>query len=123
MHQNHNNAPNIVHAGSIYLSTYGTHLRDVDQPIITNLLQTFFHRTENPLFLGRLPHTSTIKNPTPFNIHGDKAIHITFTHRNSLHNSLTKVVVTLITHPVYITSDHSHLLHMYTFNEITTTLT
>ena len=60
---------------------------------------------------------------TPFNIHGDNTTHIKFTYHNDLHNSITKLIATLTTYPVSITSDHPHLPRMYTSNEITVTLT
>ena len=61
LHQNQPRTPNLIHTTSRYISTYGIHLRDADQPIITKPLQ--------PLL------------PTPFNINGDSNTHLLFTHR------------------------------------------
>ena len=100
MHRNYNNTPNLIYVTRIYLSIYGIHLRDTDQSIITNLLQTLLHHTDNTLLLGRLPHTNMFPTPMPFNIHGGKSAHIIFSHRNVPHNPLTKVVVTVTTPPI-----------------------
>ena len=123
LHQNHTRTPNLIHTASRYISTYGIHLRDADQPIITNTLQTLLHHTDNPLLLGQTRQSTTNTNPTPFNINGDSSTHLPFTHRQPLHNSLTDLVASLTTHPTLITIDCPHLPHQYTPAEITAALT
>lgn len=114
MHQNHTCTPNLIHAASRYLGTIGMHLRDADQPIITNTLQTFLHHTDNPLLLGRHSRQPRPQNPMHFNISSDGPTHLPFVHRKALHNSLTKLVSTLPTHPVAITFHHPRICPAYT---------
>ena len=76
MYQNYIRAPNLVHAASRYIITYVIHLRDADQPIITNPLQTLLHHTllhhtDTPILHGQTQQPHANKNPTPFNISGD----------------------------------------------------
>ena len=105
LHQNHTRTPSLIHTASRYISTYGIHLRDANQPIITNTLQTLLHHTDNPLLLGQPRHSTTNTNPTPFNINGDSITHLPFTHRQSLLNSLTELVALLTAHPPLIALD------------------
>ena len=123
LHHNHTRTPNLIHQACHYISTYGIHHRDADQLIITNTLQTLLHHTDSSPLLGIPPQNNTILNPSPFNIIGDGPTHLPLTHRQHLHNSLTKLISTQTTHPADIAVDHRHLPHLNTHTTITTALT
>ena len=105
------------------MSTYGIYLRDTDEPIITNTLQTLLYHADTSPLIGLSQQTNTNLNLSLFNIIGDGPAHLPFTHRQPLHNSLTKLISTLTNHHTNIAVDHQYLPHLHAYTTITTAFT